>query len=195
LKNKELQMTDITISTILMDRASGWKHNYYSDTERTSYDLAVERAMVPVRSVAVALAAAVKATAEATAEVLKKKQHLDSLTAKKGSKERIDAEKALDEAEQVQDEADRLEAFLDYEHEVMKEDSGLLTLRVHQLMERYRNRAFRRLRNQLQLDGDVDAMKEGVALVMNYTNSWLEPEDITAYLSPLRNEEDFEEVD
>ena len=188
-------MTDITISTILMDRASGWKHNYYSETEKTSYDLAVERAMVPVRAVAVALAAAVKATAEANAEVLKKKQHLDSLTAKKGSKERIDAEKGLEEAEQVLDKADRLEAFLDYEHEVMKEDSGLLTLRIHQLMERYRNRAFRRLRNQLQLDGDVEAMKEGVAWIVEYTESWLEQEDITAHLTPLRSEEDFEEVD
>jgi hypothetical protein len=158
-------MTDIVISTILLDRASGWKHNYYSDTERTSYDLAVERAMVPVRAVAVALAAAVKAAAEANAEVVKKKQYLDSLTAKKGSKEQIKAEKDVEEAEQVLEEADRLEAFLDYEHEVMKEDGGLQDLKFRQLMERYRNRAFRRLRNQLQLDGDVEAMKEGVARI------------------------------
>ena len=47
-------------------------------------------------------------------------------------------------------------------------------MKIRQLMERYRNRVFRRLRNQLQIDGDVDAMRRGVAVVMEYTSSWLE---------------------
>ena len=190
MKNKELQMSssypapmeDVTVATILMDRASGWSHNYYSHPEKTSYDLAVERAMTPVRVLAVALAAAIKAKKEAETLWKLKQANVDSLqeAAKKGGKEAIkamaNALKVLEEAEKALDEADRLEAYLDYEHELLKEDSGLHDLKIRQLMERYRNRTFRRLRNQLQIDGDVMAMRRGVTWVMDYTNSWLEDE-------------------
>jgi len=174
-------MEDVTVATILMDRASGWSHNYYRETERTSYDISVERAMIPVRAVGVALASAIKAKKEVEELWRFKKANVESLQeSKKGTKEGLKviavAKKDLEETEKKLDEADRVEALLDYEHEVMKEDSGLHNLKIRQLMERYRNRVFRQLRDQLQLDGDVMAMRCGVAWVMDYTNSWLESE-------------------
>jgi len=160
-----------TVENILRDKAYRWSLDYYKETEKTSVDLALDRAMIPLRRMAVALASAKTAKETATKVHKEAKETLTISNMKLSAQKK--AEQEYEAAEKVLDDAERLEAFLEYELQVLEESEELHILKLKQFVERFRARSFRNLRNRLQKDGDVDYMRRAVTWTFQYTEGLL----------------------
>jgi hypothetical protein len=161
------------VSNILRDKAHGWCLDYYND-KKTSYDVSLLRA-------------------QSMLELMKKegelqkaqKTHAAFLASSKRPDARLKEDiKAIESLiSQLKGEVSRL-SFTSYgatraSSFFMAEDI-INTLAYKQLLEKKRNSSLQRLRNLFMMDGDLEAMRQGVATIEeNFTTT-------IASLSPLK---------
>jgi magnesium-dependent phosphatase 1 len=158
-----------SISNILLDRKSGWTHNYYRDTERTMWDVEVVRAEDPyeiqIESLRAALEQAVRL--EAQLEARYKEQPETPIKPK---------EKALgllnDASMAVRAQRYTLAKTVD----AYAKDERIHNLKMRQMQDRYRARFLQQQRNKLMRDGDESYLAKAVSWVHKYTRSWIDGE-------------------
>ena len=189
-------MDNEVLTMILRDRQSRWSLDYWRNTESTGFDLPLHRTERKLEEKGNILASATQARKDAQTNFESRRKTLASIITeakKQGTPAQIRAEKELEKAEKELEEAERAETFQEYEYTVLEEKSDIHDLKMKQFMQRYRNRSFRRLRNKLQLDGDVDYVRRAITWTYEYTQSWYDiapPAFALSVESPRYEEQD-----
>jgi len=184
------------LKMILRDRQSRWSLDYWRNTESTVFDMALHRAQKKLEDKGRILAFATQARKDAQAMYQSRHQTLTSIISeakKQGTPAQIRAEKELETAEQELETAERAETFQEYDYAVQEENIDIHSLKIKQFVERYRNRSFRRLRNKLQRDGDVEYVRRSITWTNQYTESWFDiapPAFALSVESPRYEEQD-----
>jgi hypothetical protein len=152
------QKHEPTVANILRDKAHGWSLNYYND-KASIYDvpLARARAMLELMKKETELHAA-------------QKRHAGFLACSKRPEGRLKEDiKAIESViSQLKSEVSRL-SFTSYgaarASSFSRAEDIIHTLSYKQLLEQQRTSSLQRVRNLFMVDGDVEAMRQGVETV------------------------------
>jgi hypothetical protein len=148
------------VDDILRDKAYGWSLNYYSDSAKTSWDVAVGR--TALRIVKLEEGVAYNKTLLAASEDKIKRSRLEPNDANYLKISKV-ALQAVDQA---------YATATDEIGEMTKELEELRPLQEEQIWKQYVEKrtgaTLRQLRNKFQIDGDVDFMRRGVTWAWAY---------------------------
>ena len=154
-----------SISNILLDKKSGWTHNYYRDHERTMWDAEVVRAEDPYEIRIESLRAELEKAVRVEAQLEERYKGLPESPIKPKEK----ALELLNEASM----AVRAQRYtLAKTVDAYAKDENIHYLKMRQMQDRYRARFLQQQRNKLMLDGDENYLAKAVSWVYKYTRSW-----------------------
>jgi magnesium-dependent phosphatase 1 len=154
-----------SLSNILLDKASGWTHNYYRDHERTVWDAEVVRAEDPYEIRIESLRAELEKAVRVEALLDARFKDLPAAPIKQ-------KEKALELWHEASMMVGALRHTLKKTVDDYAKDENIHYLKMRQMQDRYRARFLFQRRNKLMQDGDMGYLKKAVSWVFKYTQSW-----------------------
>ena len=165
---------DASMSNILLDKASGWKNNYYRDHERTVWDAEVVRAEDPYEARIEYLRADLEKAVRVEAQLESRFKDLPEFPVKQ-------KEKALELLNEASMAVRALRHTLAKTVDAYAKDENIHYLKMRQMQDRYRARFLQQQRDKLMLDGDEGYLAKAVSWVYKYTRSWcIEAEAVEA---------------
>jgi magnesium-dependent phosphatase 1 len=153
------------VSNIMLDKSSGWAHNYYREPERTMWDVEVVRAQEPYEAMLEMQKGELERATRVEAEMEARYKELPVLPFKP-------KENALELLNEASMKARSLRYTLGKTEEAYAKDENIHYMKMRQMQDRYRARFLNARRHKLMLDGDVDYLAKAVSWVYKYTRSW-----------------------
>ena len=154
-----------TVTNLLLDKASGWKHNYYRDHERTMWDVEVVAAQEPYEARIESLKGELEKAAKVEAQLDARYKELPAAPVKP-------KEKALELLNEASMTVRSLRYTLTKTEDSYAKDENIHYMKMRQMQDRYRARFLQHRRDKLMQDGDVDYLAKAVSWLYMYTRSW-----------------------
>lgn len=160
------------ISNILRDKNSGWRFNYYNDTEKTMWDIEVVRVQQPHEKKIAGLRQELDKAIKVETEMEDIYKNL-STTPTKGK------EKALENLNEASLKVRSLRYTLTKAEDAYATDDQVHQMKMHQYLERFRARHLKSLRAEFMQNGDMESLRKGVEWLYEYMgNNSRESEDL-----------------
>jgi len=153
---------EFLLNDLIRDRNSGGRYNYYSNTDSTSYDVAIARGRIAVAEVTQALKTGEQLIEKFSKEIANSRLEPNDLNYKKLNQAAIVSRQSA------------IAAAMD---ENFTNERDLATLQKclddniwSQYVEQTYNRTMRAIRNRFYINGDVDWARRAITWIVHYTN-------------------------